>query len=204
MKRRISILLVAVMAIGLLGGCKDKFSPNENAVYIKKDGSVIAYTVEDFSEDYYDQAELTSYIDEEIEAFEAEEEGSVKLTSFNVDENGVAHMVMKYDSCETYSAFNNVTLFSGSVAEAVAAGYLFDDDFYTIDGGESADASSASGDVSSDAVKSLLESKCVITDEALLVKINGGITHVSATGGKILSEDQARSTDWGGLTYIIY
>ncbi|MCR5784061.1 MAG: hypothetical protein K6G40_00270 [Eubacterium sp.] len=204
MKRRISILLAAVMLLCMISGCGNKFDPDENAVYIKKDGSVIAYSVEEFNESYYDEVELTDYINEQIDTFTAENEGEIKLQKFSVDEEGYARMVIKYDSVETYSSFNGVVLYAGSVASAIAEGYDFDIDFSAIDNGESADASSASGDTSGDSVKDMLDSNCVITGEDILVKVAGSVSYVSATGSKAVAKDQVRASSESGLTYIIY
>ena len=43
-----------------------------------------------------------------------------------------ATLTLEYDSATDYQKFNDITLFTGSVAEALAAGYSFDTDFASV------------------------------------------------------------------------
>ncbi len=211
MKRKFSILLAAIMLIGLMAGCGNKFSPDENALYVKKDGKVIQVAIESLDQSYYDEAELEQFINDEIDAYDGGEDASVKLQNFKVND-GVANMQLEFDSFETYADFNGRVLFVGTVAQAIAAGYDFNQQFTSITDGESGDASwsrdesgNAVGDASKDDITSLLESNCVITGETIQVKVAGTISYVSSEGTRMISKDMAKAgrTD-GELTYIIY
>ncbi|MCD8153058.1 MAG: hypothetical protein LUD71_08380 [Clostridiales bacterium] len=48
MKKKIAVLCAAAISLGLLASCGST-SVTENTVELKKDGTVIEYTVEDFS-----------------------------------------------------------------------------------------------------------------------------------------------------------
>ena len=211
MKKKLSILLTAFMLIAMLAGCGNKFSPDENAIYIKKDGKVVQVSMESLDQSYYDEDELEQYINDEIDAYDGGENSSVKLQNFKV-KDGVADLQLEFDSYETYSDFNGRVLFAGTVAQAIAAGYDFEQNFTSITDAESSDAAwsrdssgNAVGDASSADISSLLEANCVITGEQLQVKVAGTITYVSSEGTKMISKDTVKAgrTD-GELTYIIY
>lgn len=220
MKKKVGLLMAAIMAVSMLAGC-GSFKSDENALYIKKNGTIIQASVETFDQDYYDKDELKDYAQETIDSYVSEhDKGCVKLSSFTVKDQ-VAQMYLKFADYTTYSDFNGYELFVGTVAQAIAAGYDFDQSFVTITNGASADAS-ASGDVSADTITAsgnassgdatsgdataTLTDSVVIMQESLNVKVQGNIKYVSATGTKVTSKNTVTvdKEETDGLTYIIF
>ena len=56
---------------------------------------------------------------------------TISLKKLSAKDNK-ATLTLAYDSATDYQKFNDITLFSGSVAEALAAGYSFDTDFASV------------------------------------------------------------------------
>lgn len=125
MKKFIGFGLVLLMCVGMLAGCGSSLNVDTNTIYVKKNGRVISADVETFDKDYYDQEEFKTYVDAAIEEYNAERNNAVKLLEFEVKEN-VASVHMSFQSAGDYSAFNQMELFSGSIAEAKEAGYTME------------------------------------------------------------------------------
>lgn len=160
MKKVCSICLVILM-ISLVSGCATKF-PDTDTVYIQKNGEITEASVESFDKKYYSQDELESFIKDEIADYEdAHDSGSVKMTSFKMEDK-TAKLMMKYDGYQSYSDFNGTELFEGTVVQAIAAGYKFDVDFAEVEDGkvkvESAGTESATESLAESATESLTES----------------------------------------------
>ena len=67
-----------------------------------KNGSVTSLDVEELAESYYDTAELESFVQEEVAAYETQNgKGTVKLDELTVEE-GTAKLRMKYDAGGLY------------------------------------------------------------------------------------------------------
>ena len=159
MKKVCSICLVILM-ISLVSGCATKF-PDTDTVYIQKNGEISEASVESFDKKYYSQDELESFIKDEIADYEdAHDSGSVKLTSFKMEDK-TAKLMMKYDGYQSYSDFSGTELFEGTVVQAIAGGYKFDVDFAEVEDGkvkaESLDTESATESLAESATESLTE-----------------------------------------------
>lgn len=100
-----------------------------------KNGSVVSTDVEDFDTAAYKQDDLQSYVDKSIDDYNKKNDGSVKLKKLIVEKKK-ASLTMSYASTDEYSDFNGTKLFSGTIAEALAAGYDFKTDFAAIDDGK--------------------------------------------------------------------
>lgn len=109
---------IVFLAAGLcLNGCTKE--QKESCLTLKKSGAVTQNIVEDFEEENYDLKELRTMAEEEIDDFYAQSEGkSVELTRLK-ESSGKLTMVMDYDSVESYNAFNETSLFSGTIEEAL-------------------------------------------------------------------------------------
>jgi hypothetical protein len=127
--------LAMLLCIGMLSGCGASYAADESTVFIKKDGSVVTTDVEEFDADTYDEDGLKSYIDEAISTYN-EQNGAetIKLKSLSV-KDGKATLTITYASAGDYENFTGIPLFTGSVAEALAAGYSFDDTFAKVKDG---------------------------------------------------------------------
>ena len=81
--------------------------------------------VEDFSQSYYNADELKGQIETQInEVGGGGEKPPVRLTDFTLAENKSLRVEIEFDSAELYTEFNRKELFAGTVADAVAAGYV--------------------------------------------------------------------------------
>jgi hypothetical protein len=136
MKKCTALLAVLTLSIGVLGGCGDTYEATESTVFVEKDGTVISTDIESFDPAVYDENGLETYVEEAVSEY-TDENGSdsVKLKELSfADDKAV--LSLEYASVRDYSAFNGIEMFTGSVAEALAAGYSFDGEFYEFKDGD--------------------------------------------------------------------
>lgn len=182
MKRIISISLVCIMITGLLTGCGKSLDADCNTVYVEKKGTVIGASIEKLDKDYYKKDELEEFIDDKVEAYQKKhDKDSVEVSDFSV-KDGVAELFMEYAGYEDYQEFNDVTLFAGTVPQALAAGYDFDVEFTTVKDGK------ASGEAESNKIKES-DYKVVILSEKIDVKVDGTVKYISSDYTSMKSED---------------
>ena len=125
MKRALSFTLVLASAI-LLMGCGQKFEPTESTIFVTSKGVVKSAIMESFDKSYYDFDELYKSVEKEVKVYCLDNiEETVTLTSLT-EENDSVTLLMDYQTVEDYANFNEVLLFSGTFAQAVAEGYLPD------------------------------------------------------------------------------
>lgn len=174
MKRLMALCLIMLLCIGVLSGCGDSYDAEQNTVFILKDGKVITTDVETFDETEYDQAGLETYINEHISGYIAEHgEDAVKLEELKVEE-GIAKMTISYAAAKDYSEFNGIELFTGSMAEALAAGYSFDSKFVEVKDGV------AGEEVATTVFKGNDDYKVVVIKANTRVEVKGKIAYVSS------------------------
>ena len=135
MKKAATLLAMLVCSAGLLVGCGDSYEVKDSTVFVEKDGAIISTDIESFDVNTYDESGLKEYVSEAIDEY-TQKNGtdSVKLKNLTV-EDGQAKLTLEYASVEDYSKFNEIEMFSGSLAEALAAGYSFGGEFYEIKDG---------------------------------------------------------------------
>ncbi len=205
MKKFISISLAMLVIAGLLTGCGKSLEADRDTVYIQKKGNVVSAAIADFDKDYYDEEELKNYIDERVADYQEEHgKNTVSIDEFSV-EDGVARLFIKYSGCEDYQNFNEVTLFSGTIPQALAEGYSFEEDFTEIEDGE------AAGRVKKDAVADL-DAKVIILSEKVDVKVDGTIRYVSSKYTTMKAKDtvsiqlpeESEDGEESALVYVIY
>lgn len=205
MKKFISISLVILVLAGLLTGCGKSLEADRDTVYIQKKGNVVSAAIADFDKDYYDEEELKNYIDERVAEYQEEHgKDSVSVDEFSV-EDGVARLFIKYNSCEEYQDFNEVTLFSGTIPQALAEGYNFEEEFTEIEDGE------AAGSTDRETIADL-DAKVIILSEKVDVKVDGTIQYVSSRYTTIKAKDtvsiqlpeEAEDGEESALVYVIY
>jgi hypothetical protein len=135
MKKCTAMIAVLALSIGLLTGCGDTYEATESTVFVQKDGSILSTDIESFDPGSYDESGLRSYVEEAISDYTEEHgSGTVKLKDLSFA-NGVATLSIEYASANDYSEFNGIEMFSGSIAEALAAGYSFDGEYYEFQDG---------------------------------------------------------------------
>ena len=128
----LAVVLILVIVIGavVLGGCGAGYEDETtNTLFILEDGKVVSTDVEAFDENTYNKNDLKSYTNQVIKAYNDENgKNSVKQKSLNI-KDGVATLVLEYASADVYEDFIGTEVFVGTVAEALEAGYTFEDQF---------------------------------------------------------------------------
>lgn len=112
-------------------GCKKawKFDPDTNAIYVKKDKTIQEAAIGEFTETYYSEEELKTYVNESVTGYnESNGKDKITVSSISVKDN-VAKVMMKYQTYEDYQNYNNAVLFVGSISDAIKEGYDFSVDF---------------------------------------------------------------------------
>lgn len=205
MKKIISISLVCLCIAGLMTGCGKSLEADRDTVYIQKKGTVISAAIAELDKDYYEEEELKSYIEENVENYQKDhDKDSVKIDKFSV-EDGKAELYIKYAGCEDYQEFNDVTLFSGTIPQALAEGYDFDADFTAVKDGK-ADGSTDKSKITD------LDAKVIVLSEKVDVKVDGTITYVSSQYTSIKAKDtvsiqlpeEAEDGEESALVYVVY
>ena len=207
MKKRLCACLAMVLVLVSLTACGSSLEVNRNTIYVQKKGNIIgASVVDNFSKDYYDAEELENYVEERVDAYAAQHgDKSAKVDEFSVEEN-VAKLYIKYAGYEDYAALNEVTLFVGTVPQAMAAGYDFEEEFLAVEDGK------LGRSAGKDEVISGAEYKVVILSEKIDVKVDGSILYASADYTSLAAKDTVSITlpedapDGAhlSLTYVIY
>ncbi len=205
MKRYMSLLLIGVLLLSLTA-CGKPLKVDQNTIYVQKKGKIISAIVQKFDKDYYDAEELNAYVNERVEAYvSTHEKDSVKVEEFSVEE-GVARLNVQYAGYADYAALNEVELFAGTVPQALAEGYDFNDEFVKVEDG------ALGAKATKDEIIALADYKVVILSEKLDVKVDGTIAYASAANTSLSAKDTVSITmpedamdgEELSLTYIIY
>lgn len=170
--KKISFITAMILCIGMLAGCGASYAVDESTVFVQKDGSIVSTDVEEFDENTYDYDGLKKYVDDAIRTYNDDNgKGQVKLKNLSVKDHK-ATLTIAYDSAADYQKFNDIELYTGSVAEALAAGYSFDVSFASVEDGKIAlcDVDEFLNDASY---------KVVIIRGNTNVKVKGKISYVS-------------------------
>ena len=166
MKRALSFTLVLASAI-LLMGCGQKFEPTESTIFVTSKGVVKSAIMESFDKSYYDFDELYKSVEKEVKVYCLDNiEETVTLTSLT-EENDSVTLLMDYQTVEDYANFNEVLLFSGTFAQAVAEGYL-PDNLHDVEGITAEIDLEKQGDL-----------KVLVTEESVCIQTSGRIKFVS-------------------------
>ena len=111
-KQKLGLALAAVL---LLSGCGGIEKMTETTVTVDDKGTVEELLLEDFSDETYNEEELTAQINELVEAYN-KEAGSeaVSVKSMQVKDKQ-AKVQLEYQSVADYRGFNQVDFFAGWV-----------------------------------------------------------------------------------------
>ncbi len=136
--KRFKGIVLAVVMLGLLTGCSKKFSPQETAVSVDKDGVVTAAVLDKLDQSYYDAEELKSQVEKSVSEYNGTEgEDTITVEQFDISEEGDVKLFMKYASAEDYAAFNNVDFYAGDITNGYnKGGYRFEIGFQEVEKGE--------------------------------------------------------------------
>jgi hypothetical protein len=181
MKKFIGILLMFVLSVGLLSGCGTNYDAQDSTIYILKSGKIVSTDVEEFDTNQYDEEGLKNYIEEAIASY-TQENGSktVELKSLSV-EDGTATLTIAYATAGDYMEFNGIELFTGSLAECLAAGYSFNLDFADVTG-ETIAACDASSFLGGEGYK------VAVVKANTNVNVSGKICYVSTENVSLVDE----------------
>ncbi len=207
MKKMICAGFAVILCMGLLSGCSKRTDVDTSTVFIEKKGQIVSMDVEALDKEYYDEAELESYITDHVTEYTAANGETVEKIFFEVTD-GIAKLQMEYDSYEDYTGFNGIELYTGTVVKAQAAEYGFDTEFCSVSKG-SGDSEYALEKVSKEEVLADDSNKVVIIKANVDVQVPGTILYVSAQDTKVTGKNTVSITGEGSseeaaLTYIIY
>jgi hypothetical protein len=179
MKKCKAMLAAAALSLTLLSGCGDTYEATESTVFVEKDGAILSTDIESFDPSTYDESGLQTYVEEAVSAY-TDEHGaeSVKLKELSFAD-GKATLSLEYASVKDYSEFNGIDMFTGSVAEALAAGYTFDGEYYEFQDGKQS-LCDASAFLNTDGYK------VVIIKANTNVHVNGKVKYTSVTNVSLL------------------
>lgn len=202
MKNYIKLTIMILLGSILFAGCSKKLQADTDTVYIEEDGTVQSVDTGLLNEEYYDVEELEQYIESAVSSVNESDEDAMKLVELKTSDNDVK-LTLSYKSPEVYEEFNGLTLFSGTVAEAKESGYGFDPVFYSVSEGEKQQ------EIDSDEILSNNETKIIIIEADVNVKVDGEIIAISGKNTEISDKDLAVITTenedmTSDLTYIIY
>lgn len=195
MKRRVSVVLAAfaMLCMGACGSAK-QIDVDTNSVMIDKKGVITQAIVEDFSEPYYSADELQKQIEGQISSYNSKAglEEAIVLDRFELSEDKMLSVYIKYQASKDYFNFNEKDFFVGTVAEADEKGNNIPDM-------KTADGSS----VSKSEVLEKGENGIVILEEAQQVITPTAIAYIS-DGVSLIDEKTAVNLNEGEKAYIIY
>ena len=158
-------------------------------MYVGKKGVIESLDVEALDQSYYDETELKSHVDAEVEDYTAEHgKNAVEVESLKV-EDGVAKLKMKYKTPEDYTTFNGIELYQGKVVASLAAGYVYDGEFARVEEGKVVGAATKQDIYSED------DLKVAIIRANTDVKVNGEICYVSCQNVKLTGKDSVSIRD---------
>lgn len=205
MNRKTIAILLAILAL-ILSACGALSKAKTSTIYVDKKGKVTSVTIASLPADKYNEEELKASIDEEILAYNGDEEkAKIKLNEFKVKKEQ-AILQITYATSDDYEAFNSRVLFTGTVAEAQAAGFDFAGEFLD---------TSKTAIKGSTIVKDIFEENVIITNEPVQVQTYKDIMYTSANATIVDKriaqvESEAGATENGITfgneenTYIIY
>lgn len=166
------VLLLAVVIVGFLFTGGEKYDTDTNTVYILEDGKVVSVSVEPFDEEVYDKDALEEYIQETINDYNTGNgKDSVKQKSLDV-EDGTATLVLEYADAEMFEDFEGVEIFTGTMSEALEAGYTFTERYADVTGEKAVEA------LGSDFNRNM-DYKVAIIKANTTVQVDGTICYVS-------------------------
>lgn len=184
-------ILILLLASLWMTGCEDLKDVKESTVTVDKKGAVTEALVEDFSAENYDAGELEDSVKELVKSYNAQV-GKERVTIQQMEvREGTAKVFLHFETDEDYRGFNQVDFFSGTVKEAMGAGYPFSGAFLDQGGKKTAE-----GQVPSQCQ----DAQVIILQEPLQVLVPGNILYVSENM-EILGKDQAKLSNDTRIPY---
>lgn len=168
--RKLILCSVLIPLCLSLWGCGKAEDTEANTVIIEKSGKITSVIYEDFSQDYYGEDDIKSFILNEVAEYNKNKPEAVTVTKIeSVDDN--IRVVMEYKTSEDYAAFNKRTFFFGTVKEAYDAGINLEVTLL--------DISDEGNEVDRAALLEMGERKIIVFDEAIHVRTYNKIDFAS-------------------------
>lgn len=189
----VGILLLLLAGILFFRGCGGQKleDATQSTVTVARNGEVSQLLIEAFPTEQYSNTDLKDTVTQWIgEYTQQHSKNAVVLESLEVKEE-IAKLHIGYASEEDYKAFNNVDFFSGTVKEAIEAGYEFPNVLIT----------KSKEEVSFTKIRSsCLEEKVIIIQEPLNVLAPDTILYTSSNM-EILDDQNAKLESDTMITY---
>lgn len=193
MKKNFFVFMAVLLTF--LSGCKFKGEDvNESTIFVNRDGSIESVIIEDFPEDKYSADELNSMLRDSVLVYNGNRDlGDVKIISCDVI-NGVAKVLLNYNSGSDYADFNNRDFYFGTVSAALDAGYA-----------KTATLKNAHGTntITGNSIYDMATYHMLVFDESVNVKTYASILYYSSNLTIIDENTVTRDEDAKGLSYII-
>lgn len=192
MKKILNLCLILSLLL-LLTGCGNKFEPTESTIFVTSKGVVQSAVMESFDQGYYKFDELTEEVEKAVKAYCLDvNEEAVSIDALTQSEDMVT-LQMQYQTVDDYADFNDVLLFSGTLSEAIGAGYvpetLLDTDGQIVELDDEKDS----------------DLKVIVTEESICIQTSGKIKYVS-DNVTILEKKLARALEAGKThpAFVLY
>lgn len=171
----IAVILIAAVAIGAIYflSQRENFKADTSTVFILDKGKVVTTDIETFDTEKYSMEELTAYLTKIIDTYNGTHGEESVIQKEYLVENNVATLILEYANADVYEDFYGIELFTGTVDEALKAGYAFDVDFARVSN-EKAEACDA-GEITTQP-----ELKIAIIKANTRVQVDGKILYISA------------------------
>ncbi len=201
------VVLIAI-AVGIsltVKSCRQKKSEakltyKSSQIHVKKDKSLTLAYVEDFSKDYYNEAELKKNVENEIASFNSNSKfGKMEISQFVV-KDGKAYLYLKAETLDTYKEYFENYMYQGqeckmtigTMGELEEDGAMLLDHYKNVKNGKAVDKIDLSDQ------KSLM---VIYTTQGEEFSVDGNILYVS---DKVEMDGSIAKTTDGEDNYIIY
>lgn len=111
--KKVILSVVMVLMLTVLAGCGKKSTKfvvediQTETIYVKRDNTIEAATVEEFNKQHYDLAELKEFIQKEIGKYNAETSTEAITINDLILKDGNAVLALKFNTAGDYAKFNN-------------------------------------------------------------------------------------------------
>ena len=169
-RKMLVMTFAGAMALLTMTGCGES-KAQITSVSIDKEGKVTHEIYEKFDQDYYDIQGLSDMAASEISEYNVEYDApkvALEKAEF-IEDDKVARLSMSYESASDYSHFNQVSLFYGTVQEAIDRGYEVSKGLVNAEGDK----------IDQDVIDGSLEKHIIITSEKIDVITPFNIEYMS-------------------------
>ena len=188
MKRIKAIVLTLTLSMGLLSGCGKNYSSEASTVFVEEKGEIVSTDVEEFDSSVYDEDSFKEYVESEIKKYTDENgKDTVSLDKIKV-KDGKALLTIKYNSPADYAKFNGIELYTGTVSEALAAGYKIEGEFNSVDGGKLSPCDASSILEQKDYKVVIFKGKCNISVDGKIAYCSGNVESLFNESTAIIGE----------------